>query len=265
MKKFEKIDERITIIKNKTNLKLPASLNAGFFQAKGEYFTWTSDDNLYLPFALESLYNELVLRDADAVYSSIFQFEENDKDFLYGEDHPLEPEKMIFQSTAGACFLYKRHIHFTLNGYDTNKYLIEDYDFWLRMYLSGFKIIILDEPLYLYRMHPSSLSSMQKDEIKRMMYARVLKNFNYLDKFPKRYYKYYWYFMIRNKKIINSVDDTGSLFIDNIFSIVRSGFFIFFFINPVMKFIRYFTKRPSNKITSLNELMNNLIYNYKNK
>jgi glycosyltransferase involved in cell wall biosynthesis len=265
MKEFEKIDERVTVIKNKTNLKLPASLNAGFLQAKGEYFTWTSDDNLYLPFALESLYNELALRDADAVYSSIYQFEENEKGFLYGEDHPLEPERMIFQSTAGACFLYKRRIHFSLNGYDTNKYLIEDYDFWLRMYLSGFKIIILDEPLYLYRMHPSSLSSTRKDEIKKIMCKRVLENFNYLDKFPKKYYKYYWYFLIKNKKLITSINDIEFFFLRNIFSIIESGFFIFFFINPIKKFIRYFSKKSSGNINNLDELMNNLIYNDKNK
>ena len=28
-------------------MKLPASLNIGFENAKGSYLTWTSDDNIY--------------------------------------------------------------------------------------------------------------------------------------------------------------------------------------------------------------------------
>ena len=37
-------DVRIRIINNTHNLKLPASLNVGFENAKGRYLTWTSDD-----------------------------------------------------------------------------------------------------------------------------------------------------------------------------------------------------------------------------
>lgn len=52
---YAAMDERIRVIHNETNLKLPASLNVGFRQAKGEYLTWTSDDNLYLPHALQRM------------------------------------------------------------------------------------------------------------------------------------------------------------------------------------------------------------------
>ena len=52
IKEYEKLDSRIRVIHNEVNKKLPASLNIGFSYAKGEYFTWTSDDNLYLPSAL---------------------------------------------------------------------------------------------------------------------------------------------------------------------------------------------------------------------
>src|SRR4051794_21032964 len=48
-------DARICLITNEKNLRLPASLNKGFENAKGKYFTWTSDDNLYAPNALEVL------------------------------------------------------------------------------------------------------------------------------------------------------------------------------------------------------------------
>ena len=46
---FAEKDNRIKVITNEYNSKLPASLNNGFRQAQGEYWTWTSDDNLLLP------------------------------------------------------------------------------------------------------------------------------------------------------------------------------------------------------------------------
>ena len=48
-------DSRIRVIHNKENQKLPESLNIGFREARGEYLTWTSDDNMYLPSALEKM------------------------------------------------------------------------------------------------------------------------------------------------------------------------------------------------------------------
>ena len=52
-------DDRIKIITNEQNQKLPESLNIGFRQACGEYLTWTSDDNMYKPQALKTMRNVL--------------------------------------------------------------------------------------------------------------------------------------------------------------------------------------------------------------
>ena len=52
-------DSRIKIINNDVNKKLPASLNIGFEAVKGEYYTWTSDDNMYKPDALKYMANFL--------------------------------------------------------------------------------------------------------------------------------------------------------------------------------------------------------------
>src|SRR5688572_20908989 len=59
IKSFEARDSRIRSIRNQKNLKLPGSLNAGFAEAKGALFTWTSDDNLYRPNALEVMVAEI--------------------------------------------------------------------------------------------------------------------------------------------------------------------------------------------------------------
>ena len=51
--KFAEQSFKITVIQNDKNLKLPASLNIGFKKATGEYFTWTSDDNIYKENAID--------------------------------------------------------------------------------------------------------------------------------------------------------------------------------------------------------------------
>ena len=44
MNEYAKADDRIQVIHNEVNSKIPASLNNGFEEAAGRYFTWTSDD-----------------------------------------------------------------------------------------------------------------------------------------------------------------------------------------------------------------------------
>lgn len=44
---YAKKDARIKVISNPENIKLPESLNVGFSAARGEYLTWTSDDNKF--------------------------------------------------------------------------------------------------------------------------------------------------------------------------------------------------------------------------
>ena len=57
--KFAQTDSRIKVYSNERNLKLPMTLNAGFRHATGDYFTWTSDDNMFKPEAIEVLVDYL--------------------------------------------------------------------------------------------------------------------------------------------------------------------------------------------------------------
>ena len=59
MEKYVEKDPRIRIIHNAENQKLPESLNIGFRAARGDYFTWTSDDNMYKPDAIETMVSVL--------------------------------------------------------------------------------------------------------------------------------------------------------------------------------------------------------------
>ena len=149
-------DSRIRVLHNSVNRKLPASLNIGFSQARGDLLTWTSDDNRYLPNALEVM--ERTLREqqsTDLVYAGYTLIDEKGVQGAQVVARPIEDLWMT--SVVGACFLYRRRLHEALNGYDENLFLAEDYDFWLRA-SCRFTMKPMAEVLYEYRYHSGALT-----------------------------------------------------------------------------------------------------------
>ena len=154
--KYAQNDSRITIINNLENKKLPASLNIGHNKAKGDFITWTSDDNFYEHDALEKLLKGLLDQEADIVYSDFFLIDNLGNRIR--EVSLLGLENLIFGNVIGSCFLYKRDVFQKNNGYDETLFLLEDYDFWLRAILHS-KYYKLDQFLYNYRKHEDSLTN----------------------------------------------------------------------------------------------------------
>ena len=67
---YVKKDKRIKYYKNDKNMRLPRTLNRGFSLSKGDYLTWTSDDNLFKQGAFEKMVDALKNNNADFVYAS---------------------------------------------------------------------------------------------------------------------------------------------------------------------------------------------------
>jgi glycosyltransferase involved in cell wall biosynthesis len=166
--KFVKTDSRITKVKNEENKKLPGSLNAGFACARGAYLTWTSDDNLYRPEALAVMVSFLEQhREFSVVYADYQVIDENGTSLRRFSVPP--PEELVLCNAIGACFLYRRTIHEALNGYDESRFLVEDYDFWLRA-SQRFRIAPpLPTVLYDYRIHGKTLTAMRGYEIQNAL------------------------------------------------------------------------------------------------
>lgn len=177
VEEYRNRDSRIQVIRNAQNKKLPGSLNIGFKKAKGELFTWTSDDNAYAPNALERLKNCIENTEADFIYSN-YKFIDPE-DFIIGDMKTGPSEMLQLIDNIGACFLYKREIHEELNGYDVNKFYVEDYDFWLRAYRK-FVFFHLDEYLYYYRIQPSALSWTHNEEVQRKTIELLKENIKYV-------------------------------------------------------------------------------------
>jgi glycosyltransferase involved in cell wall biosynthesis len=167
MERTSKQDSRIRCIRHDRNRKLPAALNTGFRNAAGEYFTWTSDDNQFRPDALQSLVNVLESNpEQDVVYAD---YSVIDADSRPVRDVLLKgPEWLLKENCIGACFLFRRKVFEMLGGYAEDRFLVEDYDFWLKAWAS-FRLGHLDANLYLYREHAGSLTSTKRREVLRAM------------------------------------------------------------------------------------------------
>lgn len=168
LNQYASLDNRIIVIHNATNQKLPASLNIGFAKARGKYLTWTSDDNRYLPCAMETLVKYLEEhQDASIVRSSYYFIDMAGT--RIGQSQEYSDYKMYRQNCFGACFLYRWEVLEQVGKYNTDVFGVEDYDYWLRILDRFGKIDSIDEKLYEYRRHAESLS-----ETKRQMVLKEL-------------------------------------------------------------------------------------------
>jgi len=161
-------DPRIRYVKNDPNLKLPRALNRGFSMARGEYLTWTSDDNLLAPTAIERMVGVLVGGDCDFVYADYWLFSEQ-----VADGHPLAPQHDRLPDTLqldkgnhiGACFLYTRALYEAIGDYDPELFLVEDYDYFLRA-ARQFRFCHIAEPLYYFRRDDATLYCSRFPEVK---------------------------------------------------------------------------------------------------
>lgn len=172
-------DPRVRIITNSENQKLPASLNIGFAHASGQYLTWTSHDNLYMPTAIEEMVSELdqSAEDTALVYADMTLIDEEGN--IQDNSHREPPEKLPFLNPVGACFLYKREKAEVIGEYDTSLFLGEDYDYWIRLSQTG-RIKYIAKALYNYRRHEKSLTSSYHDKINSVTARVINKHFSYL-------------------------------------------------------------------------------------
>lgn len=175
--RYEKIDSRIHVIHNKKNEKLPGSLNIGFSSSRGQYLTWTSDDNLYLPNAIRVMAEYLDMHDGYMVCARMYVID--CKGRIIRETETYSNEKMYVNNCLGACFMYRREVYEEIGDYDEKTFCVEDYDYWLRVLNKFGRIESINEILYKYRQHRASLSNTKRCQVKDQL-ARL--RLRYMDK-----------------------------------------------------------------------------------
>jgi glycosyltransferase involved in cell wall biosynthesis len=161
-------DPRIRYVRNESNLKLPRTLNRGFSLSRGDYLTWTSDDNLYRENALGRMVDAMLERQCDFVYADYYLFADLDSDGKPVDvHHDRLPDIVQLEkgNHIGACFLYSRAAYDAVGEYDPELFLVEDYDYFMRI-AKRFPMCHIAEPLYYFRRHDDALFVSRFCEVK---------------------------------------------------------------------------------------------------
>ncbi len=176
-RRFAHNDARVRII-SQENKKLPTALSTGFREAKGEFLTWTSADNIMLPNCIEVLAENLKRKPETAMVYGNMRLIDKDGKIKRGHfwfEKPLFSGNVCFPKTAdalntfanntiGAAFMYRKSALYILEDYSRFKTNLEDYDYWMRMNsLLKIEHTDEDEPIYLYRIHSESLTAHDKE------------------------------------------------------------------------------------------------------
>ncbi len=160
-------EERIRVIHNEENQKLPEALNIGFRHAAGAYLTWTSDDNMYLSHALEEMSRYLDEHEEVPMVCTGMLFMNENMQYVK-EFMPYNAVQMRVQDTVGACFMYRREVLAEVGEYSKEFFCVEDYEYWIRILIKYGSIGYIPNIFYLYRRQKNSLTIEKAERIRHM-------------------------------------------------------------------------------------------------
>lgn len=176
-KSFAERDGRIRVL-TQENKKIPRTLSRGFREAKGEFLTWTSADNVMDEDFLEKMVGDLKKNPQTAMVWGNMRLI-NAKGKKYSNhgwfEYPMGSGNVIFpnnayelntyaNNTIGAAFMYRKAAAEILGCYSSYKHTLEDYDYWMRMNsLLTLRHTSFMKPVYSYRWHDGSLTAKDKE------------------------------------------------------------------------------------------------------
>ncbi len=182
MHQYADKDERIRIMDNEHNLKLPGALNRGFQETKGKYLTWTSHDNRMGPTMLEEFVSYLDNNpDKGLVTACYAAFSLRTGEHLYEVHHPDPQLHLPLFNCICYAFMYRREVLETVGEYDTTLFLVEDYDYWVRIW-QKYPVGKIYKVLYYTGVGDDTLTLSRKKEIAEKLLEMRLHYFDSFDK-----------------------------------------------------------------------------------
>ena len=175
----EKFGDKIVYIEKK-NGGSSSALNTGIKNMRGEWFSWLSHDDLYLPEKIETqieYMNALGLdeeKNKNNVFFSSYELinaegktfrkssvsadESFAKKINSAENNAIfiaEPSKFVFHGCS--CFIH-RSVFEKIGAFDESLRFLNDVDLWYRLYAGGYKINYIPQALVKGRVHAKQVS-----------------------------------------------------------------------------------------------------------
>lgn len=173
------LDNRVRLFRNKTNLKIAATLNFALKQATGKYIARMDGDDFSERTRIESQYiflknnPEFVLVGNNYILEDELGNEISRTNYL--SDFKILKKCMRYESPVAHIWLTKKNIYDEIGDYRMPG--VEDYDFLLRLVSKGYKITNLKDYLYKVKLrNGNTISTMGLKQRKAFAYAFKLYN-----------------------------------------------------------------------------------------
>lgn len=150
----------------KENGGVSSALNLSIANMKGEYFSWLSHDDLYLPEKIEMQVNAVNSEDEIALCSGCL-IDENKKKMPYNpkmlkgkyNGRELFKEFIKGYSLNGLGFLVPKKVFDHVGDFDETMRYLQDLDLWLRMMQFDYKFVCQNEMLVASRVHKNQVTN----------------------------------------------------------------------------------------------------------
>ncbi len=172
-KKLDSLNHPKIKVFHKENGHLSSARNYGFRKASSEYVLTLDADDKYHPEFIERTLPFLMEDQNIAVVSSWakhFGKKNNIKHLSGGRI-----EDFLTSNNCTACALFRRSVWEEVGGYDENLRGFMDWEFYINITKRGYRIHVIQEPLFYYRAHSASMisgSQKMKPELFRYIYKK---------------------------------------------------------------------------------------------
>ena len=216
----------------KENGGVASALNCGIDAMNGEYFSWLSHDDLYMP---DKVLKEIELlndlNDKETIIGCNVDVVNSSKSLIKHNHIPDSAKRSVkgylaFDQTTGlnGCSLLINKSLFKKYGYfNINLKVTQDYDMWYRL-AKNVKFEFVDDALVLSRQHSEQGSKTMLKEVNLevdKLHGNFIKNLtmddliNYVDGDIQKYYDYY--IQYKNMHCIKSASETALAYINLLF------------------------------------------------
>jgi glycosyltransferase involved in cell wall biosynthesis len=195
--KVAKTDARIKILTNETNSGVSFALNRAMKVASGQYLCFIDSDDLFRPERLEKMVGALKGRPGYIAYTDVFRIDEDGEvikgSYLGSKRSPPDGEAYSYLLREWiwglSTMMFPASVIQEVGYFDESLSWGEDLDYVLRM-TERYKVVLVREPLYGYREHGSSMTSLtpirsKGEAICGILESNLKRNWNTLDEMTK--------------------------------------------------------------------------------
>jgi len=157
---FKDKDKRITLLRNKKNLGPALSRNKGIKHAKGRFIAFLDSDDQWMPDKLEKQIEFMQKNAYTFTFSEYKMIDEADNVIGFKDSLPVKVDyKKLLESNYIGCLTAVYDTRFLGKIYMPEILKRQDYGLWLKILKKIDYAYCLKEPLAIYRIRTSSVSS----------------------------------------------------------------------------------------------------------